>query len=206
MIADFCDPKNPQASYNTWSPDSFKDGQWGTMQLVEKPSPFGTVKQQQFVAAPGAVVVPVGQGFWYISKGGAPEIDWEGIKDRRVGARSEVQTVNSAAGGRQAAKTRRRLSSLAFYGSVRRLGARVARTGRGTVETVETGGRETGGLSGLTRPIRLTRLTRPTRLIPPVSHELRNCPLCRDLLDYVVRLRRASARGKGGMRRGCPSL
>lgn len=128
MIADFCDPKNPQASYNTWSPDSFKDGQWGTMQLVEKPSPFGTVKQQQFVAAPGAVVVPVGQGFWYISKGGAPEIDWEGIKDRRVGARSEVQTVNSAAGGRQAAKTRRRLSSLAFFGSVRRLGARVART------------------------------------------------------------------------------
>ena len=59
---------------------TYKDGKWGTMQLVEMDSPFGPVKKQQFVAAEGSVVVPVGQGFWYISKGGAPEIDWKGIK------------------------------------------------------------------------------------------------------------------------------
>ncbi len=59
---------------------TYKDGRWGTMQLVEMDSPFGTVKQQQFVAAEGSVVVPAGQGFWYISKGGAPAIDWKAIK------------------------------------------------------------------------------------------------------------------------------
>ena len=58
---------------------TYKDGKWGTMQLVEMDSPFGTVKKQQFVAAEGSVVVPAGQGFWYISKGGAPAIDWKEI-------------------------------------------------------------------------------------------------------------------------------
>ena len=57
---------------------TYKDGKWGTMQLVEVTSPFGTVKQQQFVAA-SAITVPAGQGFWYISKGGAPAIDWKAI-------------------------------------------------------------------------------------------------------------------------------
>lgn len=55
-----------------------KDGQWGTLQLVTVSSPFGEVKQQQFVAA-SAITVPAGQGFWYISKGGAPAIDWKAI-------------------------------------------------------------------------------------------------------------------------------
>ena len=45
------------------------------MKFVETTTPFGPVKQQQFVAAT-AVVVPVGQGFWYISKGGSPTIAW----------------------------------------------------------------------------------------------------------------------------------
>lgn len=58
---------------------TYKDGKWGTMQLVEMDSPFGPVKKQKFVPATGAVVVPAGQGFWYISKGGAPEIDWKAI-------------------------------------------------------------------------------------------------------------------------------
>lgn len=59
---------------------TYKDGKWGTMQLVEMDSPFGPVKKQKFVPATGAVVVPVGQGFWYISKGGQPEIDWKEIE------------------------------------------------------------------------------------------------------------------------------
>ena len=59
---------------------TYKDGKWGTMQLVEMDSPFGPVKKQKFVPATGAVVVPAGQGFWYISKGGAPAIDWKAIK------------------------------------------------------------------------------------------------------------------------------
>ena len=59
---------------------TYKDRKWGTMQLVETTTPFGTVKQPQFSAAEGSVVVPAGQGFWYISKGGAPAIDWKAIK------------------------------------------------------------------------------------------------------------------------------
>ena len=59
---------------------TYKDGKWGTMQLVEMDSPFGTVKKQKFVPATGAVVVPAGQGFWYISKGGQPKIDWKEIE------------------------------------------------------------------------------------------------------------------------------
>ncbi|MGN0887890.1 MAG: hypothetical protein ACI4UY_03315 [Kiritimatiellia bacterium] len=59
---------------------TYKDGKWGTMQLVEVTSPFGPVKKQKFVPATGAVVVPAGQGFWYISKGGQPEIDWKEIE------------------------------------------------------------------------------------------------------------------------------
>ena len=55
-----------------------KDRQWGTLELVTVSSPFGEVKQQQFVAA-SAITVPAGQGFWYISKGGAPAIDWKAI-------------------------------------------------------------------------------------------------------------------------------
>lgn len=57
-----------------------KGGQWGTNKLVTTESPFGPVKQPQFDAATGPVVVPAGQGFWYISKGGAPAIDWKAIK------------------------------------------------------------------------------------------------------------------------------
>lgn len=59
---------------------TYKDGRWGTMKFVETTTPFGPVKQQQFVAATGPVVVPAGQGFWYISKGGAQAIDWKAIK------------------------------------------------------------------------------------------------------------------------------
>ena len=59
---------------------TYKDGRWGTMQLVEMDSPFGPVKKQKFVPAEGSVVVPAGQGFWYISKGGQPEIDWKEIE------------------------------------------------------------------------------------------------------------------------------
>lgn len=55
-----------------------KGGQWGTLQLVTVSSPFGPVKQQQFVAE-SAITLPAGQGFWYISKGGAPKIDWKAL-------------------------------------------------------------------------------------------------------------------------------
>lgn len=57
-----------------------KNGQWGTIQLVETTTPFGTMKKQSFVAE-SAIALPAGEGFWYISKGGAPSIDWKALAE-----------------------------------------------------------------------------------------------------------------------------
>lgn len=55
-----------------------KGGKWGELQLETVSSPFGPVKQQKFVEV-ATIPLPAGEGFWYISKGGQPEIDWKAL-------------------------------------------------------------------------------------------------------------------------------
>lgn len=57
---------------------SCNNGQWGVVELVQVDSPFGPIKQQQFVSA-STIPLEAGLGFWYISKGGAPTVDWKAL-------------------------------------------------------------------------------------------------------------------------------
>jgi len=54
-----------------------KDGQWGYYAKTQVSREIGgktySFDQQTWTAAP---VIPLGQGFWYVSKGGSPTINW----------------------------------------------------------------------------------------------------------------------------------
>lgn len=60
----------------------FKEGEgWGTVQATEKTVTIGgqtrTVRgPDQFVAVESGLIIPAGQAFWYVSKGGNPTVAW----------------------------------------------------------------------------------------------------------------------------------
>jgi len=55
-------------------------GQWGWLKLVQKTTPFGaTVTREEFVPE-ASIPLAAGEGFWYISRGGTPTVDWKAIK------------------------------------------------------------------------------------------------------------------------------
>ena len=56
-----------------------KNGAWGELQLVTTPTPFGGSTKRQRHVPLATIPLAAGEGFWYISKGGAPTIDWKAI-------------------------------------------------------------------------------------------------------------------------------
>ena len=56
-----------------------KNGKWGEYRLVETTTPFGGSTKRQRHVPLDTIPLAAGNGFWYISKGGAPEIDWKAI-------------------------------------------------------------------------------------------------------------------------------